>query len=119
MLTATRRAWTAFWQSSASGLVAASDRPALARLFKLTDELDRTTRAARRERIVEGSKGQPVLSPLYQEARRLRSEVLALEERFGLNPLARLKLGVTVLETKTLTALLDDGETTDGAVDDF
>ena len=47
---------------------------------------------------MSGSKGQPVLNPLYQEARRLRSEVLALEERFGLNPLARLKLGVTVLE---------------------
>jgi hypothetical protein len=48
--------------------------------------------------VVEGSQGQPVASPLFKVAMALDSEVRALEDRYGLTPAARLKLGIRLGE---------------------
>ena len=95
MLAATARSWTAFWRSEAAALVLAADLPALERLFELRDERTRCMRAARKARVVAGSTGQPSLNPLYRHVSTLDGEIRQLEDRFGLAPLSRLRLGVT------------------------
>jgi|SRR5690625_359614 len=95
MLKATRDEWSTFWGSELAQLVEPStDLPALERLFQLYDEHRRSMRAARRERLVEGSMGQLVLNPLLKYAESLQKEIRALEDRFGLTPRARLALGI-------------------------
>lgn len=75
-------------------LVTPADLPALQRLFSLYDEHDRAWRGYRRQRLVEGSQGQPVASPLFGVAMKLDAEIRALEDRFGCSPAARLRLGI-------------------------
>lgn len=96
LLTSLRRTWTAFWGSPlAQNVVLPTDIPALERLWRLYDERERASRAARRQRIVVGSQGQPVLHPLLRYVGDLDAEIRQLEDRFGLTPLARLRLGIT------------------------
>jgi hypothetical protein len=72
-----------------------ADHPALLRLFTLLDERERCARAASKQRLIKGSQGQPVLNPLLKQVAALDTEIRQLEDRFGLTPLARLRLGVT------------------------
>lgn len=95
LLAPVRAAWDAFWGSEQSSLVMPADHPALLRLFSLLDERERCSRAARKSPLVEGSQGQPTLNPLLKHVGSLDTEIRQLEDRFGLTPLARLRLGVT------------------------
>jgi P27 family predicted phage terminase small subunit len=95
LLAPTRAAWAAFWASEQASLVMPADHPALLRLFTLLDERERCARAASKRRLIEGSQGQPVLNPLLKHVAALDGEIRQLEDRFGLTPLARLRLGVT------------------------
>jgi P27 family predicted phage terminase small subunit len=115
LLVATRDAWATFWGSPLAGLVVDSDLPALERLFQLYDERARAWRGYKRRRLVEGSQGQPVASPLFRVAMALESEIRPLEDRFGVTPAARLKLGIRLGEAaRSLEDLVrdldDDGE---------
>jgi hypothetical protein len=98
LLRASRAAWEALWASPLASTFLGSDLPALGRLFELRDERVRAFHAARRARVVLGSKDQPVLSPLLGYVASLDAETRALEDRFGLTPRARLQLGVTLGE---------------------
>ena len=113
----TRESWAAYWTSDAAELVIESDVPALRRLFDLLDERERTLSAFRSERVSVGSKGQPVISPLGKHLLSLDAAILALEDRFGLSMLARLRLGVKLGEAhRSLSELnrrLADAETED------
>lgn len=92
---ATRDAWTTFFESPVAGLVDRhSDLPALGRLFVFYDEAGRADRAFRKQPFIEGSQGQPVVNPMGGRSLALEPHIRALEDRFGLSPLARLKLGV-------------------------
>lgn len=116
LLAASASAWERLWRSPIASTFLDSDRPALERLFLLLDERARAFRVARRERLVEGSKQQPVLSPLLGYVATLDTEIRALEDRYGLNPRARLQLGVTFGEAhRSLSDLNRDflEETTD------
>lgn len=94
-LVPTKQQWVAFWLSSVACLVEAdSDGFALARLFSLYDERERAYRAYRRNRLVEGSTGQMIVNPLWKQAAVNDAEIRALEDRFGVTPSARLKLGI-------------------------
>lgn len=97
-LKATRAAWDEFWQSSVARLIdTRSDLPALTRLFRLYDELGTMDNYVRKHgRVALGSTGQVALNPIYKHMTSIRSEVTALEDRFGLTPMARLKLGATL-----------------------
>ena len=88
--------------------------PALSRLFELIDERERCMTSARKGRLVKGSTGQPVLNPLYKHVQSLEAQISTLEERFGLTPLSRLKLGVQFGEAqRTLADLNADAEAID------
>lgn len=115
LLAATARAWDAFWRSEAAALVLPADLPALERLFELRDERTRCMRAARRARMVAGSTGQPALNPLYKHVSTLDSEIRQLEDRFGLAPLSRLRLGVTFGEAARSLADLNAAAATGAA----
>jgi P27 family predicted phage terminase small subunit len=99
-LRATERAWEAFWGSDVASLVTEADMPAIERLHDLRDERERALRGYRKERLVKGSMGQRVINPLAKAMMALDAEIRALEDRFGLTPQARLRLGVVFGEAR-------------------
>jgi len=100
----TTEAWNDFWSSPLAGpqVMKPTDAPALRRLFDLRDRLTKAFDEMDLEPIVVGSTGQPTMSPWAAEIHRLEGAVSKLEDKFGLTPLARLKLGVTFEEGVSL-----------------
>ena len=92
--------WNDFWSSQMAGpqILKVTDRPALKRLFDMRNRLVGALSSFDDEPIVVGSTGQPTLSPWAQEVHRLEGVVSKLEDKFGLTPMARMKLGVTFEE---------------------
>lgn len=97
--------WYAFWDTDVAQAVRESDLPALRRLWSIKDLERRLHASGAKQPIVVGSQGQPVANPALKQADALRSEIRQLEDRFGLNPSARARLG---LDTTRLQASLDD-----------
>ena len=94
----TRDAWSSYWSSSLPQLLTEADRPALIRLFDLYDQRERMSRAFRREPFSTGSTGQKIVNPAARELASLDGRIIALEDRFAITPLARMKLGITIGE---------------------
>lgn len=106
LLKATREWWVRLWRAPLAATYEASDVPALARLASLHDERTRCMQVARKGRLTIGSQGQAVINPLYKHVSVLDAEIRQLEDRFGLSPMARLRLGVQFSEAhKSLDAL--------------
>lgn len=99
LLKATRQWWAQLWADPIASVFEPSDVGALRRLATLVDERERAFRAFRRGRVVAGSKGQPRLHPLGRLVADLDVEIRNLEDRFGLSPQARLRLGVQFAES--------------------
>lgn len=98
--------WDAFWSSPLAAQVEMSDVPVLLRLFRMYDEIEAMHEAVEATgRVVEGSQGQPRPNPLFKQIAEFQSEARQLEDRFGLNPKARLSLGITFA---TAASSLDD-----------
>lgn len=107
-LAVTKSDWQDFWASDMAAFVKATDRPALKRLFVMRDQHERAQREEVRlrkmalaEPIVLGSMGQKVANPMFraadsaaQTALALEARIVALEDRFGMTPKARLAIGV-------------------------
>jgi hypothetical protein len=89
-------AWAAFWRSPLRVAVIETDLPALRRLFEMYERRAQFDEAGMREPVVVGSQQQEVLSALLREVDVLDSKILALEDRFGMSPLSRLRLQVKV-----------------------
>ena len=77
-----------------------SDRPAIDRLFSLYDERRRAFNAYKKNRMVRGSQGQPVLNPMFRAMALMDTEIRALEDRVGLTPKARAMLGIALGDAK-------------------
>lgn len=97
-LPAIRDDWDAYWLSAPAHLVDPADIPALRRLFNLYDERERSYRAFRKERLTGGSTGQLVVNPLGKQLLAYDAVIAQLEDRFGLTPMARMRLGVQLGE---------------------
>lgn len=117
LLKATQQWWKQVWTSPvASSWEAESDRPVVERLAKLHDDRERAVRSYRKQPLVEGSMGQPVLNPLRSVVAECDKEIRQLEDRLGLSPMARLKLGVTFgemhrsLDSLTSSVVNDDAD---------
>ena len=91
---AVTEAWAAFWASELAPMTLPADMIALRRLFRLYDQRERFAEAGFGEALTEGSTGQMVLNPLIRHLPTLDAEILALEDRFGLSPMARLNTSV-------------------------
>jgi P27 family predicted phage terminase small subunit len=104
LLRATRAWWFAYWHSDVAKAVQAdTDIPSLARLATLIDERERTYRLIRKRKsgvVAEGSQGQDVLHPLAKYLQTCDAEIRALEDRFGLNPRARVSLGLQLTHAR-------------------
>jgi P27 family predicted phage terminase small subunit len=108
LLKTTRDRWTAYWKSPVAKLAdPVSDLPALERLYRLYDDLERSHRAVKATgHMIEGSKEQLVMNPLLRHMQTEMAEIRQLEDRFGLSPRARLGLNFTLGQTaKTLADL--------------
>ena len=93
--------WVAFFGSALASQVEPSDEGAFRRLFKLYDELDRLWEAIEETgRVVPGSQGQPRPNPLFKQVEAFQAEARQLEDRFGLSPLSRLRLGITFADAQ-------------------
>jgi hypothetical protein len=91
-----RVAWAAFWHSPLAAAVIETDLPALRRLFEMYQRREDFDTAGMVEPVVVGSQKQEVLSALLKEVDVLDAKILALEDRFGMSPLSRLRLQVKV-----------------------
>lgn len=101
-LKTTVEAWELLWSSGvASVLELDSDIESVVRWASLLDERARAFEAYRSCRIVEGGNGQPVLSPYWKVVQNCDAELRALEDRIGLSPQARLRLGITYADAAT------------------
>lgn len=114
-LAATEALWERFWASPIAQLVnRESDMPRLARWIYYCDEWLRSLRGFRRQRLVTGSRGQPVINPLGDHLLKLEKEINKCEEKFGLTPLDRMRLGITFGEAHRsladLNTELDEGD---------
>jgi hypothetical protein len=107
-LKTTKDDWDEYWSSDIARHLTETDRPALKRLFRLRDQLVRAQtnavklrKQAMAQPTVLGSMGQTVANPLFRaadsasaEALALEPRIVALEDRLGLSPRARLALGI-------------------------
>jgi len=87
--------WVAIWSAPIARVLNPDlDGDTIEALLKLRDERDRNNRIGQKQRIVIGSQGQPVINPALGHAMAIQKEIRALEDRLGLNPKARLTLGI-------------------------
>ncbi len=100
----TRDDYTAFQTTAVAQLVGVEDLPLVRRLFNLRDDHERLTRAARKEPLVAGSQGQLVENPVAKRADRIMGEITRLEDKLGLNPVARMRLAVSTADAQKSAA---------------
>ncbi len=96
ILAPVRAAWDAFWASPLAEHTITTDVLGLRRLFRLYDQRERYLVEGAKATLSVGSTGQVVLNPLLKEVDTIDAKILTLEDRFGLSPMARLKLQVTL-----------------------
>lgn len=93
-------AWRAFFRSPLGGAVDyQGDGPALRRWIWLVSERERLVArfaSGFEELIGRGSLGQVALNPLLKLEERYSREIMAYEDRFGMTPLARMRLGIAI-----------------------
>lgn len=99
--------WEQFWGSEMAKAVVSSDLGALTRWILAVDEWERVRAAFTKARVVGGSMGQPVLSPLAQYLAQLAREIAFYELQFGMTPMARLRLGLAAGRMATVAADLN------------
>lgn len=94
--------WAELWSSPLSGVIKPTDLPALRRLFTYRSKLIEAQERFEEAPIAPGSMGQPTMSPWAAEVHRLEATIQKLEDRCGLTPMARLRLGITFEEGVSL-----------------
>jgi phage terminase small subunit len=68
------------------------------------DDRERAWRRVRSEGFSSiGSQGQEILHPLVRQINQWDKDILALQDRFGLNPKSRLQLGISLNNAKKTT----------------
>ena len=123
LLWSSRQLWARFWGSVVAQAVEINaDYGSIRRWIRAHDELERLRRRVLEPQsvdepdsvMVEDSRGREILNPLYRRIRALEGEILALEDRFGMTPLARARLGLMAntaqLTAEELRRRLDQGE---------
>lgn len=95
-----REEWHSLWATELAQRTydLRSDRAALERLFRLRSEVAALENMVTKSNswLVKSPTGQLTRNPLTRQIAELRGEILALEDRFGLSPQARLKLGIAL-----------------------
>lgn len=94
-----RARWREIWRSRpAAAWDRQADLPALTRYILMYDGWLRMEAQAVRSPLVRGSQGQARANPLGAEVRKAHAALLAVEDRFGLQPRGRIALGLALSE---------------------
>lgn len=111
LLVRSERRWEAFWRSPVAQVIdPAADLPRLVRWIKASDEWERVTKTINETgRLVRGSMGQPVLNPLFGYLAQLDAQLTRAESEFGMTPMARLRLGLSLGELALQQQRLERG----------
>jgi phage terminase small subunit len=120
-LQGTKDRWSTIWTSPVGALIdRESDLPWLERFIVYYDEWLRAMKGYRKARLVRGSKGQPVINPLGDQALKLERELVRQAEKFGWTPLDRMRLGISFGEAvRSLDDINADLEDDDDDGDEF
>ena len=118
ILKVTKQLWATYWQSEIAVVATAVDLAIVERLHRRYDERERAYREVRKSgRLAIGSQGQKVLHPLLKYIDQCEQEIRQLEDRLGLSPHARLRMGATLAGAKRtleqVNASLDGAEPED------
>lgn len=106
----TKDVWRRFWASPVAQTVdRASDWQVVHRWITYVDEWFRCMRVVRRNRLVPGSMGQVRVNPLYTVVLNLEQRIARVEEKLGMTPLDRMRLGIDYAAAqRSLEGLNDD-----------
>lgn len=110
MLQLTRSVWELVWTSGIASALQPQDQVSLQRWIRYLDEWNRCEREMtkpRFDRLVAGSRGQLVLNPLIPYMQQLEGLMTKLEDKLGLSPMARARLGLTAAEGQLLANQLN------------
>lgn len=102
-------AWNAYMASGVAKVLDQVDLPLLRRWAHAYDQW-LTTSAEVKDHgpYVQGSMGQPVLSPEVKYLKGLESDIQKYEGELGMTPMARARLGLTVAEGQLTAAQLNE-----------
>ena len=75
------------------------------RWIRAVDEYERMIPLLRKTRLVKGSMGQLVMSPLEGYINRLEATIFRCETELGLGPMARVRLGIAYQQARQQTRL--------------
>ena len=88
--------WSRLWRSPlATAWDVETDGDSIRRLVEYRAERERLWATCRKEPIALGSMGQKTAHPLFDEVHRLEREIQRLEGVLGLQPKARMAMGLT------------------------
>lgn len=97
-----RRVWGEVWAAGAGAYVFATDRYVVERYAQLQERREALLAVLEAEGYtVEGSQGQVVAHPAARLLADVETKLTPLEDRLGLNPEARLRLGLAAHEMKS------------------
>lgn len=100
--------WQEAWCSDLGSYWLDTDEAMVRRCFDLRHRIAVAESAAYQDgSVTVGSAGQLALHPLLKHADTLRDDLLSLEDRLGLSPMARLRLGVKLGEAAESLAKLN------------
>ena len=101
LLAGSRRHWHDLWRSPvARTWDRGSDLPALIRYIANLDRWLRYEKLVVQAPLVRGSTGQLRPNPLARRMDALEDQMRSAEDRFGLNAVSRLRLGIEVLDAR-------------------
>jgi hypothetical protein len=106
-LAETKREWVAVFGSAQAATLDGSTVPGIRRLFEMRDLQGRAWARYKKQPYVDGSQGQPVANPAFDEAMKLERAIVSLEDRYGLSLKALANLGVAVGQAKLTAAELN------------
>jgi P27 family predicted phage terminase small subunit len=110
ILKVTKGLWRTYWQSEVSVVAGAVDMPVVERLHRRYDERERAYREVRKSgRLAIGSQGQKILHPLLKYIDQCEQEIRQLEDRLGLSPHARLRMGAVMAGAKRTLEAVNEG----------
>jgi P27 family predicted phage terminase small subunit len=96
-----RELWRTLWASPLAGAFKPTDVPTLMRWAWWCDRWLSVADDVATERItIDGARG-PVLNPKWRVLKQCESSLRELERAFGMDALARLRLGITLADNQT------------------
>jgi P27 family predicted phage terminase small subunit len=96
-----RSTWAALWRSPLAGAFKETDVPTLQRWAWWLDQWLRVASEVAAEPLTLAGRSGPVLNPKARYLKQCETALRELERAFGMDALARLRLGITLADNQT------------------